>query len=137
MTQGSDPVPSVLCSRLPSVRIHARSLASMCFLSRLGFLSQVTSVDTIFLLEALLGTRFTIEEKNRIRRNLEQSKPDTIAKTKPETESFFKLLMSFPKPKPRNIEKDVKVFRWKDLELAMLKSIAKYVSCVDCFAFQS
>jgi hypothetical protein len=31
----------------------------------------VTSVDTIYLLESLVAVRFTVEEKNRIRRNLE------------------------------------------------------------------
>ena len=35
----------------------------------------VTSVDTIYLLEQLVAARFTIEEKNRIRRNLEGFRP--------------------------------------------------------------
>jgi hypothetical protein len=33
----------------------------------------VTSVDTIYLLESLVAVRFTVEEKNRIRRNLGNS----------------------------------------------------------------
>lgn len=33
----------------------------------------VTSVDTIYLLEQILNVRFTVEEKNRIRRNLKAS----------------------------------------------------------------
>ncbi|OQN97883.1 hypothetical protein B0A48_16194 [Cryoendolithus antarcticus] len=68
----------------------------------------VTSVDTIQLLESLVAVRFTVEEKNRIRRNLEGFRPATVSKTKPESEEFFKLIMGFPNPKPRNIEKDVK-----------------------------
>lgn len=86
----------------------------------------VTSVDTILLLEGIVGARFTVEEKNRIRRNLEGFKPDTVSKAKPETEEFFKVIMGFPNPKPRNIEKDVKVFPWKVLSVALQKIISKY-----------
>ncbi|QDS70916.1 hypothetical protein FKW77_006526 [Venturia effusa] len=86
----------------------------------------VTSVDTIQLLESLVGVRFTVEEKNRIRRNLEGYKPMTISKQKEDCESFFRLIMGFPNPKPRNIEKDVKVFLWSNLEIALRKIIGKY-----------
>lgn len=87
----------------------------------------VTSVDAIYLLEALVGTRFSVEEKNRIRRNLEGFKPITVSKAKAESEPFFKLIMGFPNPKPRNIEKDVKVFPWKVLSSALKKVMSKYV----------
>ncbi|KAK7566833.1 hypothetical protein IWX49DRAFT_589879 [Phyllosticta citricarpa] len=86
----------------------------------------VTSVDTIYLLESLVGVRFTVEEKNRIRRNLEGFRPLTVSKAKPESEEFFKIIMGFPTPKPRNIEKDVKVFPWKILSHALKKIIGKY-----------
>ncbi|KAI1611423.1 hypothetical protein EDD36DRAFT_441450 [Exophiala viscosa] len=86
----------------------------------------VTSVDTIYLLEALVGVRFTVEEKNRIRRNLEGFRPMTVSKAKTESEEFFKVIMGFPHPKPRNIEKDVKVFPWKILSTALKKIISKY-----------
>jgi hypothetical protein len=88
----------------------------------------VTSVDTIYLLESLVGVRFTVEEKNRIRRNLEGFRPLTVSKTKADSEEFFKIIMGFPAPKPRNIEKDVKVFPWKILSHALKKIIGKYVS---------
>ncbi len=88
----------------------------------------VTSVDTIALLETLVGARFTVEEKNRIRRNLETHHPLTVSKGKSDTESFFKVIMGFPNPKPRNIEKDVKVFPWPILAQALRKVISKYVS---------
>ena len=88
----------------------------------------VTSVDTIFLLESLVAVRFTVEEKNRIRRNLEGFRPLTVSKGKSDSEDFFKLIMGFPNPKPRNIEKDVKVYSWKILTLALKKIIGKYVS---------
>jgi hypothetical protein len=95
----------------------------------------VTSVDTIYLLEQLVAAHFTVEEKNRIRRNLEHFRPLTVSKGKPESEEFFKVIMGFPTPKPRNIEKDVKVFHWKDLDAALKKIIGKYVSDNRIFEF--
>ena len=88
----------------------------------------VTSVDTIYLLEQLVAVRFTVEEKNRIRRNLEGFRPTTVSKGKSDSEDFFKVIMDFGNPKPRNIEKDVKVFPWKILSHALKKIIGKYVS---------
>jgi hypothetical protein len=86
----------------------------------------VTIVDTIFLLESLVAVRFTVEEKNRIRRNLEGFRPLTVSKSKAGSEEFFKLIMGFPNPKPRNIERDFKVFPWKILAHALKKIISKY-----------
>lgn len=88
----------------------------------------VTSVDTISLLEQLVAApqKFTVDEKNRIRRNLEGFRPLTVSKTKAESEEFFKVIMSFGNPKPRNIEKDVKVFPWSVLGQALTKIISKY-----------
>lgn len=88
----------------------------------------VTSVDTIHLLEQLLAApnRFGVDEKNRIRRNLEGFRPATVSKARAESEEFFKVIMGFGNPKPRNIEKDVKVFHWKDLAGALYKIISKY-----------
>ena len=37
--------------------------------------------------------------------------PQTVSKAKQTSAAFFAQLMAFPKPKPRNIEKDVKVQR--------------------------
>ena len=88
----------------------------------------VTSVDTIHLLESLVAVRFEVEEKNRIRRNLEGFRPTTVSKAKNDSEDFFSVIMGFPNPKPRNIEKDVKVFPWKILNHALKKIIGKYVS---------
>ncbi|CAD6884803.1 unnamed protein product [Tilletia controversa] len=86
----------------------------------------ITSVDLIYLLESLINNRFTVEEKNRIRRNLEGFRPMTISKNKPDCSGFFKRIMGFPAPKPRNIEKDVKVFAWATLRPALCKIVGKY-----------
>lgn len=88
----------------------------------------ITSVDCIYLLESLMCTKFNVEEKNRIRRNLEGFRPLTVSKCKEESAEFFKLIMSFPNPKPRNIEKDLKVFPWKTLPYALKKIITKYTA---------
>ncbi|CAO3644457.1 unnamed protein product [Cunninghamella blakesleeana] len=88
----------------------------------------ITSVDCIHLLEKLMNVQFSVEEKNRVRRNLEGFRPLTVSKCKAESADFFKLIMSFPHPKPRNIEKDVKVFPWKTLPYALKKIITKYTA---------
>lgn len=94
----------------------------------------ITSVDIIFLLECLVGDIFNIEEKNRIRRNLEGFRPKTVSKNKVGTEEFFQKIMDFPAPKPRNIEKDVKVFDWAVLPQALDKIISKYVRIIRFFS---
>ncbi|KAK3986831.1 hypothetical protein QBC44DRAFT_401703 [Cladorrhinum sp. PSN332] len=88
----------------------------------------VTSVDTLHLLEQLLRApnRFPVDEKNRIRRNLEGFKPVTVSKAKSESEKFFSVIMGFGNPKPRNIEKDIKVYRWSDLTPGLIKIFGKY-----------
>lgn len=96
----------------------------------------VTSVDIIFLLEGLVGETFEIEEKNRIRRNLEGFRPNTVSKNRSGSENFFSQIMNFPAPKPRNIEKDVKVFDWKTLPQAIDKILSKYVRDRLLFASQ-
>ena len=73
----------------------------------------ITSVDLIGLLEFLVGNRFSTEEKNRVCRNLEGFKPETMSN----------LIMGFGEPRLRNIEK---VFKWKIVHQAMLKILSEY-----------
>jgi hypothetical protein len=87
----------------------------------------VTSVDIICLLERLTNDSFPVEEKNRIRRNLEGLRPTTVSKHKSTSGSFFQRIMDFPDPRPRNIEKDLKVFEWTQLGQALEKIMSKYV----------
>lgn len=86
----------------------------------------VTSVDIIYLLERLTQQDFPVEEKNRIRRNLEGLRPTTVSKHRAGYESFFQRIMDFPDPKPRNIEKDLKVFEFTLLGQALDKILSKY-----------
>ena len=84
-----------------------------------------TSVDIIVLLEKLVGYSFDVQEKNRIRRNLEGYKPVTVGK-EGKTRQFFNQVMLYAQPKARNIEKDIKVFLWRDLAKALKKVVQKY-----------
>ncbi|RCK55449.1 hypothetical protein Cantr_04717 [Candida viswanathii] len=86
----------------------------------------VTSIDIILLLEYLVNQTFDVEEKNRIRRNLQSLKPNTISRANLKDRNFFNLIMSMENPRPRNIEKDLKVFNWCDLRRAISKVMSKY-----------
>lgn len=89
-----------------------------------------TSVDMIRLVEYIAQTQFSSEEKSRIRRNLEFLHPTTVSRTG--MPQFFQTLMDFPLPKPRVIEKDIKVFQWNSLEAGLKKVLEKYVRFVFC-----
>jgi hypothetical protein len=85
-----------------------------------------TSVDVILLMERIFEhPPFEIQEKNRIRRNLESFKPETIKK-EGTTNRFFAQLMAYTQPKTRNIEKDIKVFVWSDIMRAMKKIVVQF-----------
>ncbi|PKK68233.1 hypothetical protein RhiirC2_626137, partial [Rhizophagus irregularis] len=85
-----------------------------------------TSTDYINLLESLTGIRLTSDEKNRIRRNLEEYKPITVGKNKNDSDEIYKDLMSYSFAKPRNTEKDIKLYEWRYLLPAIEKIIKKY-----------
>ncbi|CAH2352351.1 hypothetical protein CLIB1423_06S04456 [[Candida] railenensis] len=86
----------------------------------------VTSVDIVVILEYLIQQSFSIEEKNRIRRNLQSLKPMTVSRNNKKFDRFFSMLMKMEDPRPRNIEKDIKVFKWNDLLNALEKVTSKY-----------
>lgn len=91
----------------------------------------ITSVDVIYLLQRITNHPgpFPTDEKNRIRRNMESLRPIVVAKTgKKGCDSLFSQIMNFPDPKPRNIEKDIKVFEWSVLGQALERVLSKYVS---------
>jgi hypothetical protein len=92
-----------------------------------------TSVDAIALAEFLLETSFTVPAKNRARRNIAVLSPITLPKVKNDrartvNEKMFVKVMGYPPPKPRTIEKNIKVYHWKDLTSCLEKIIQKYVS---------
>ena len=87
----------------------------------------VTGVDIIFLLEQLLSARLTVTKKASIRGNLGNFGNMMVSKQDSETREFFDILMAFPAPKPRNIEKDIRIFYWKDLGSILKKTIGSFV----------
>ncbi|KAI7853274.1 hypothetical protein BDC45DRAFT_442809 [Circinella umbellata] len=117
-----------------SHRGQVNRINSFCIVSCIYWESQqqcfMTSVDLVQLLEFLLNMNLSMEEKNRVRRNLEGFKPVTASKNRAETAAFFRLIMNFPNPKPRHIEKDIKVFSWNTIPLALKKIVTKYRTSV-------
>jgi hypothetical protein len=84
-----------------------------------------TSVDMIRLVEYIVQAPLTPEEKSRIRRNLESLHPTTVSKAS--MPRLFQMIMDFPPPKPRIIEKDIKIFQWGTLQEGLNKVLVKYV----------
>ena len=115
------------CETISQESYNERDIVISCICRPEADTYWFTSVDIIYLLERLVGASFTVEEKNRIRRNLEGFKPTTVSKSRPGFEVFSQRIMDFPVPKPRNIEKDVKVFPWAVLSPALHKILSKYV----------
>ncbi|KAH9058813.1 hypothetical protein EDB87DRAFT_1739157 [Lactarius vividus] len=83
-----------------------------------------TSCDLIRLLEYLVQDRFLADERSRVRRNVEHLRPITVSKTR--MSKLFSTIMNLPPPKPRNIEKDVKIFKWDRLVECLNSAISKY-----------
>ncbi|KAI0158598.1 hypothetical protein BJ166DRAFT_625837 [Pestalotiopsis sp. NC0098] len=77
----------------------------------------ITSVDFMTLLQELLAgpMGFSVEEKNQLREILGGFGPVAVKREDPDTETFFRLIMAFPNPKPRNVEATVRVFPWSIL----------------------
>jgi hypothetical protein len=84
-----------------------------------------TSVDMMKLIEYISQDKTSDKEKGRIRRNLEFLRPTTVSRmVRPQ---LFQMLMDFPMPKPRTIEKAIKVFKWTSLVAGLNKVMEKYV----------
>ncbi|KAJ7714175.1 hypothetical protein DFH07DRAFT_863557 [Mycena maculata] len=114
------------CESIKQEEYRETDIVISCIFREEAQTCYVTSVDIIYLLERLTNDDFPVEEKNRIRRNLEGLRPTTVSKHKPGSEVFFQRIMDFPDPKPRNIEKDLKVFEWTLLGQALEKIMSKY-----------
>lgn len=117
----------VSCEAIPQEAYRESDAVISCIYMDETDSCYVTSVDIIYLLERLSNDEFPVEEKNRIRRNLAGLSPITVTKQKHFFTPFFQRIMDFPDPKPRNIEKDLKVFEWTSLVQALERILAKYV----------
>lgn len=90
----------------------------------------VTGLEVVTLLERLLAApmRFCMEEKNQLRRILDSFGPLDLKREDPDTEGFFRLIMAFPDPKPRNNEATARVFPWSVLARVLQSIIGGCVS---------
>ncbi|TFK44594.1 hypothetical protein BDQ12DRAFT_582144, partial [Crucibulum laeve] len=116
----------VSCEAVDLEEYSDRDTVISCILSKTDSRYYVTSVDVIYLLEKLTGQVFPVEEKNRVRRNLEGLRPETVSRNSDNLPDLFTHIMDLPDPKPRNIEKDLKVFQWQQLGQALDKILSKY-----------
>ncbi|RDB24101.1 hypothetical protein Hypma_008546 [Hypsizygus marmoreus] len=116
----------VSCEPVRAEEYHESDNVISCIYCEAFDTCYVTSVDIIFLLERLTNNDFPVQEKNRIRRNLEGLRPTTVSRYKPGFEEFFQRIMDYPDPKPRSIEKHLKVFEWSLLDQALAKILSKY-----------
>jgi hypothetical protein len=88
----------------------------------------VTSVDILYLFENVADEALGTSEKTRLRRNIQSFSPTRVEKADEEYGELYTQIMKFPPPKPRTIEKKIKVFRWVQLEDILTKIASKYVS---------
>jgi len=88
----------------------------------------VTSVDILYLFENVADEALGTSEKTRLRRNIQSFLPTRVEKADREYGELYTQIMKFPPPKPRTIEKKIKVFKWVLLEDILSKIASKYVS---------
>ena len=88
----------------------------------------VTSVDILYLFENVADEALGTSEKTRLRRNIQSFLPTRVEKADRGYGELYTQIMGFPPPKPRTIEKKIKVFRWVLLEDILSKIASKYVS---------
>ncbi|KAG7403784.1 hypothetical protein Forpe1208_v016157 [Fusarium oxysporum f. sp. rapae] len=88
----------------------------------------VTSVDIVYLLgQLIVGPKlFDRQERERVRCNLDTFESQTIRKINPDTKKFFNIIMGFSDPKPRNLERDIKLFPWRILGDALKEVFRLY-----------
>lgn len=92
----------------------------------------VTSVDVLSLFQAICGQKLSVKEKTRLRRNIQCFSPIRLSKTDCEYTSFYYLIMEMSNPKPRTIDKKLKVFNWCVLKEMLDKMLSKFVSYLFC-----
>jgi hypothetical protein len=89
----------------------------------------ITSFDFINLVKWMLGSPawYEVDERNRVRRNLEVFQPATLHKAG--SCGYWDLygqVTGYNDPRPWNINKDFKVFDWGQMETMMREIVKKY-----------
>ena len=89
----------------------------------------VTSFDIVRLAEYILDIPLNTDMKNRARRNMASVDYTTlprIARQAGKKDSFY-TVMDFGEPKPRSIEKSLKVYKWNVLHVCLSKILYRFV----------
>jgi hypothetical protein len=91
----------------------------------------VTSFDIVKLAAYVLQIPLNTEMKNRARRNMASVECKTllrvVANEHSKTEAFT-AIMQFDDPKPRSIEKSIKIYKWNVLKACLSKILQRFVS---------
>jgi hypothetical protein len=91
----------------------------------------VTSFDIVRLATYVLQIPLNTEMKNRARRNMASVDCKTLLRVIPNEHSkteAFTTIMEFEDPKPRSIEKSIKIYKWNVLEMCLSKILQRFVS---------
>ena len=125
--QGSSIHLRMLAVSMEEVALDDRNVINCMFLPRGGDGPSVSSVDIIKAIGLLVNPsdrRLSVEERNRVRRNIDTLRPTTLKKG----DESLNWIMQLRSPRPITIAKDVKIFKWGSLEAALVKIMKKYVS---------
>ncbi|KAF5857334.1 hypothetical protein ETB97_005949 [Aspergillus alliaceus] len=86
----------------------------------------ITSADVLHLLQYFLQRNIPHPERSRIRQILARFLPRLISRFDTESCQFARMVRGFKNPRALAIRKDAKIFRWRDLELALITVLNRY-----------
>ncbi|CAO3673242.1 unnamed protein product [Rhizopus stolonifer] len=119
-----DSVKRIMVDCEPVLDFHSRQYRwNECYISciRTTYLEDfhITSSDIIRLLECIMSTKFSQEQKTRMRRNIQSLRPIPI--TRHTHESLFKTITAFTNPVALHTKKEINIFLWSSVQHAILK----------------
>ncbi|KAJ1323840.1 hypothetical protein MN608_11095 [Microdochium nivale] len=99
----------------------------------------VTGADVIHLLGRLFAApaRFSLEDKNYIRRKLQGYRPIIVAPERADTQGVFDLVVGLSRPRPVYRRETFNLIPWRLLPLILDKMLAKYVRVSPTRGWQS
>jgi hypothetical protein len=124
--QGSNIHLDMVAISMEEAQIDDRNVINCMVPPNCGDEPSVSSVDIVKALALLVNPPdrcFSVQEKNRIRRNIDPLRPTTLKKG----EEGLNWIMQLCSPRPITMAKDVKIFKWSKLETALVKIMRKFV----------
>ncbi|RCH89202.1 hypothetical protein CU098_008511 [Rhizopus stolonifer] len=124
VSNSEDIVKRIMVDCEPAIDSHLRQCQSNeCYISciRTTYLEDfhITSSDIIRLLECIMSTKFSQEQKTRMRRNIQSLRPSPI--TRHTHESLFKTITAFTNPVALHTKKEINIFLWSSVQIAISK----------------